>query len=475
MGITVACMELRRLGLSEKPLIAVPNHLVDQWGSAFLQLYPQANIFVAGKDFFTGRNREKAMARIATGSYDAVIVSHGSFEKIPVSDDTFERFLGLQIDQLEEATLEAKAQQSDGRGVVKELEIAKKRLVAKVKERADREGKDDGVTFEQLGIDRIFVDEADAYKNLGFISKMQRIAGLPNTESNRALDMYIKTQYVAGRSGGVIFATGTPISNTMAEMYTMQCYLAPKAMRAAGVEHFDAWAANFGEAVTSLELAPDGSGYRMHTRFAKFVNLPELLSMFRTFADVQTADMLKLPRPALLGGKPQIVCAPASPELKDFVATLVERAKNLRGVDPSIDNMLKITSDGRKAALDMRIIDPSLEPDDNKLSRAINSIHATWESGRDHRLTQLVFCDLSTPHPDKFNVYHEVRARLEERGVPESDVAFIHDADTDAKKKALFESVNAGRVRILMGSTGKMGAGTNVQKRLKALHHLDAP
>ncbi len=470
-----ACMELKRLGLAEKPMIVVPNHLVDQWGTAFLQLYPQANIFVAGKDFFSAGNRQRAMARIATGNYDAVIVAHNSFEKIPVSDDTFSEFVGRQIDQLEEATYEAKAQQGDNRRIVKELEKAKKRLVAKLKERSDRENKDDGVTFEQMGIDRVFCDEADAFKNLGFVSKMQRIAGLPNTESNRALDMYVKTQYLAERKGGVVFATGTPISNTMAEMYTMQRYLDPKGLRAAGVEHFDAWAANFGEAVTSLELAPDGSGYRMHTRFAKFVNMPELLSMFRTFSDVQTADMLKLPRPALDGGKPHIVAVPASPELKDFVATLVERAKNLRGVDPLIDNMLKITGDGRKAALDMRIIDPSHEPGDTKVSRAVDRIHAIWANGHDKRSTQLVFCDISTPHPDRFNVYDEVRDRLVERGIPESDIAFIHDADTDAKKKALYDSVNAGRVRILMGSTEKMGAGMNVQKRLKALHHLDAP
>ena len=477
LTITTACMELKRLGLAAKPMIAVPNHLVEQWGTAFLQAYPQANIFVAGKDHFSTGNRQKAMARIATGNYDAVIVSHNSFEKIPVSDETFEQFVGKQIDQLEEATYEVKAQKGDNRRIVKELEKAKKRLTAKLKERADRENKDDGVTFEQMGIDRIFVDESDFYKNLSYISKMTRIAGLPNTESNRALDMYLKTQYLGERKGGVVFATGTPISNTMAEMYTMQRYLAPKGLKAAGVEHFDAWAANFGEAVTSLELAPDGSGYRMHTRFAKFVNLPELLSMFRTFADVQTADMLKLPRPELEGGKPQITAAPASPELKAYVATLVERAKDLKSkrVDPSVDNMLKITGDGRKAALDMRIVDPFTEAYDTKVSRAIDKIHATWEAGHDDRHAQLVFCDLSTPNPDKFNIYDEVRDKLIDRGIPPKEVAFIHDADTDAKKKTLFDAVNAGRVRILMGSTEKMGAGTNVQKKLIALHHLDAP
>jgi N12 class adenine-specific DNA methylase len=295
--MAASAMEMKRLGLAAKPMIVVPNHLVEQWGAAFLRSTLMRNIFVAGKDAFAAGNRQKAMSRIATGTYDAVIVSHSSFEKLPVSDETFGRFVGKQIEQLEEAIYEARAEKGDNRRIVKELEKAKKRLTTKLKERADRENKDDAITFEQMGIDRIFVDESDLYKNLGFTSKMTRIAGLPNTESNRALDMYMKTRYLAERNGGIVFATGTPISNTMAEMYTLQRYLAPETLKAAGVEHFDAWAANFGEPVTALELAPDGSGYRMHTRFAKFVNLPELLSMFRSFADVQTADMLHLPRP----------------------------------------------------------------------------------------------------------------------------------------------------------------------------------
>jgi N12 class adenine-specific DNA methylase len=473
-----AAMEMKRLGLAHKPIIVVPNHLVEQWGAAFLQLYPQANIFVAGKDFFTTGNRQKAMARIAAGNYDAVIVAHKSFESLPVSDETFGRFVGKQIEQLEDAIYEARAEKGDNRRIVKELEKAKKRLTAKLKDRANREHKDDAVTFEQLGADRIICDEADLFKNLGFISKMTRIAGLPNTESNRALDMYMKTQYLAERHGGTVFATGTPISNTMAEMYTLQRYLDPEGLKAAGLEHFDAWAANFGEAVTALELAPDGSGYRMHTRFAKFVNLPELLSMFRSFADVQTADMLKLPRPEIEGGKPHITSAPASPALKEYVRTLVERARKLKSskIDPSVDNMLKITGDGRKAALDMRLVDPLAEiHGDTKVGRAIENIYRTWEEGKDKRLTQLVFCDLSTPNPDKFNVYDEVRDRLIAKGVPPEEIAYIHEADTDLQKKTLFDSVNAGRIRILLGSTEKMGAGTNVQKRLVALHHLDAP
>ena len=475
--MVTAAMEMKRLGLARKPMIVVPNHLVEQWGAAFLALYPQANIFVAGKDAFASGNRQKAMARIATGNYDAVIVSHKSFELLPVSDETFRRFVDKQLEQLEEAIRGAKAEKGDNRRIVKELEKAKKRLDAKLKERADREHKDATVTFEQLGIDRLFVDEADLFKNLGFVSKMNRIAGMPNTESNRALDMYMKTRYLAERGGGSVFATGTPVSNTMAEMYTLQRYLAPLTLEAAGVEHFDAWAANFAEAVTALELAPDGSGYRMNTRFAKFINLPELLSMFRSFADVQTADMLHLPRPELEGGKPGIVAAQASPQLKDYVQGLVKRSEDLKQkrIDPRVDNILKITGDGRKAALDMRLVGGFVDEGvDTKVSKAINKIYDTWQSSHDRKSTQLVFCDLSTPS-DKFNVYDEIRDKLIARGIPAREIAYIHDADTDLQKKTLFDSVNAGRVRIVLGSTEKMGAGTNVQKKLIALHHLDAP
>ncbi|MFZ0336552.1 MAG: DEAD/DEAH box helicase family protein, partial [Terracidiphilus sp.] len=388
--MTTAAMELKRLGLAHKPMIVVPNHLVEQWGAAFLALYPQAHIFLAGQDAFAAGNRRKAMSRIATGNYDAVIVSHSGFEKLPVSDATFKCFLDRQIEQLENAMVEARAESGDNRRIVKELEKAKKRLTTKLKERADRERKDDAVTFEQLGVDRLFVDESDLFKNLGFVSKMNRIAGLPNSESNRALDMYMKTRYLAQRGGGTVFATGTPISNTMAEMYTLQRYLAPMGLAAAGVEHFDAWAANFGEAVTALELAPDGSGYRMHTRFAKFVNLPELLSMFRSFADVQTADMLHLPRPEVDGGRPHITAAPASEQLKEYVGTLVERARKLKAgrVDPRADNMLKVTGDGRKAALDMRLVDPCAEiHGDTKINRAVENIYRAWDEGRDKRTT----------------------------------------------------------------------------------------
>ncbi|HEU5380271.1 MAG TPA: SNF2-related protein [Ktedonobacteraceae bacterium] len=475
--ITASVMEKKRLGLATKSMIVVPNHLVEQWGNEFLKLYPQANIFVAGKEHFTAGNREKAMARIATGNYDAVIISHKSFEALPVSNATFNRFLDQQIEALEEEIQRAAAEKGDNRSIVKQLEKSKKRLEARIKDRAGREKKDDGVTWEQLGVDNICVDEADLFKNLGYVSKMTRIAGLSNTESNRAMDMYMKTRYLAENGGGVTFATGTPISNTMAEMYTLMRYLAPEILRETGTEHFDAWAANYGEAVTSLELAPDGSGYRMNTRFAKFVNLPELLSQFRIFADIQTAEMLRLPRPELAGGKAQAVAAPASPELKDYVESLVIRAQKCRnGGDLRIDNMLKITGDGRKAALDMRLVRPDAEPNpDSKLNRAIDNVHRVWKETAVQRSTQLVFCDLSTPNPDKFNVYDEMKRNLIARGVPEKEIAYIHDADTDAKKKLLFDAVNAGRVRVLLGSTEKMGAGTNVQKKLIAMHHLDAP
>jgi hypothetical protein len=353
-------------------------------------------------------------------------------------------------------------------------------LATKLKQRADRERKDNTVTFEELGVDQLFVDEADAYKNLFYTTKMNRIAGLPNSDSNRAFDMFMKTRYIRELTGGrgVVFATGTAISNTMAEMYTMQRYLGPDLLHERGVEHFDAWAANFAEAVTALELAPDGSGYRMHTRFAKFINLPELLSMFRSVSDVQTAEMLNLPRPALCGGKPQIIAASASEALKAYIKTLTDRAEQLRSrrVDPSVDNMLKITGDGRKAALDMRLADPLADVNgDTKLGRAVDRIRAVWEATRNERSTQLVFCDLSTPDPARFNVYEEVRSRLIAAGISASEIAFIHDADSDGAKMQLFNAVNAGRVRILIGSTEKMGAGTNVQRRLRALHHLDAP
>ena len=324
------------------------------------------------------------------------------------------------------------------------------------------------------------MDEADLYKNLGYVTKMNRIAGLPNSDSNRAFDMFLKIRYLQEQNDGrgVVFATGTPISNSLAEMYTMLRYLGPQMLAERNVNHFDSWAANFAEAVTSLELSPDGSGYRMHTRFAKFVNLPELLQMFRTVADVQTADMLNLPRPALQNNRPAIEAVPASPELKAFIRTLTDRAERLRKqrVDPAVDNMLKITGEGRKAALDMRLVGSVGESCvETKVDRAVSRIVGMWDATKAARSTQLVFSDLSTPDPDKFNVYEEIRMKLTAAGVPAREIAFVHEAETDTAKKILFDSVNSGRVRILLGSTEKMGAGTNVQRRLKAMHELDAP
>jgi N12 class adenine-specific DNA methylase len=478
--MAAAAMELRRLDLAKKPMFVVPNHLVDQWGAEFLKLYPQAKLFVAGKEHFASGKRQEAMSRIATGNYDAVIVSHRSFEFLPVSDDQFNRFVEKQIAELDSELDSAKASKDENRRVVKELEKAKKRLVVRLKKRADRDSKDQTLTFEQLGVDQLFVDEADLYKNLGYASKMSRIAGMPNSDSNRAFDMFLKLRYLQEGNGGrgAVFATGTPISNSLAEMYTMLRYLAPQMLEHRSVNHFDAWAANFAEAVTSLELSPDGAGYRMNTRFAKFINLPELLQMFRSVADVQTADMLKLPRPELQNGRPAIEAAPTSPELKDFIRTLTERAEKLgtSRVDPAIDNMLKITGEGRKAALDIRLVLPEAEPPAvSKVDMAVGKIGEIWRRSAAQRSTQLVFCDLSTPDPERFNVYDDVRSKLQKAGVPASEIAFIHEAETDGAKKTLFESVNTGRVRILLGSTEKMGAGTNVQRRLIALHHLDAP
>ena len=478
--MAAAAMELRRLDLAKKPMFVVPNHLVDQWGAEFLKLYPQAQLFIAGKDHFATEKRQQAMGRIATGKYDAVIVSHRSFELLPVSDANFNRFLQKQVAELDAEIGQANESKGYNRRIVKELEKAKKRLTVRLKTRADRDSKDKTLTFEELGVDQIFVDEADLYKNLAYVTKMNRIAGLPNSDSNRALDMFLKTRYLQEQNDGrgVVFATGTPISNTLAEMYTMMRYLAPESLSERGVNHFDPWAANFAEAVTSLELAPDGSGYRMNTRFAKFINLPELLTMFRSVADVQTADMLNLPRPELQNGRPTIEASPASPQLKAFIQTLTERAEKLKKerVNPAVDNMLKITGEGRKAALDLRLVQPSAEPaQETKVDRAVSNVVKIWKATEQARSTQLIFSDLSTPDPIRFNVYSDVRAKLVRAGIPQKEIAFIHDAESDTAKKVLFDAVNAGRIRVLLGSTEKMGAGTNVQQRLVALHHLDAP
>jgi N12 class adenine-specific DNA methylase len=475
--MVAAAMELKRLGLARKPLFVVPNHMLEQFSSELLTLYPAANILVASKEDFEKERRQTLMSRIATGNWDAVIVTHSGFERIPLSQGTQEAFFTEQIEALENAITE---QQREDRGsrIVKELEKAKKRLETRLKELLAEGRKDDGLTFEQLGVDRLFVDEAHHFKNLFYVSKMTRIAGLPQTASQRALDMFLKVRHLQqAHGGGVVFATGTPIANSVAEMFTMQRYLQLTAMQELKIDHFDAWAGTFGEPVTAMELSPDGSGYRLNTRFARFINVPELMAQFRQVADILTAAMLQLPVPALRGGKPTIISAPCSPELKRIVEGLVQRADRLRTgrVKPNEDNMLLVTSDGRKAALDLRLIDPTL-PDlpDSKVNRAVAEVERIWRETTEQRSVQLVFCDLSIPGPC-FSVYTDMRDKLVARSVPLDEIAFIQDFDSDAAKAALFRDVREGRVRILFGSTAKMGSGTNVQRRLIALHHLDAP
>ena len=476
--MVAAAMELKRLKLANKPLFAVPNHMLGQFSTELLMLYPGANILVAGKEDFEARSRQKLFSRIATGNWDAVIVTHSGFERIPLSHETQVKFFEEQLEELEK--IKREHADPENRRLVKELEKAKKRLEARLEDLAAAHKKDNTLTFEELGVDRLFVDEAHYFKNLFYVSKMTRIAGLPQTASERAFDMYLKVRHVqsVNNGGGVVFATGTPIANSMAEMFTMQRYLQPQALQKHNLHHFDGWAATFGEPVTAMELSPDGAGYRLNTRFARFINVPELMQIFRQTADVQTAQMLNLARPKLEGEKPAIRNAPASEELKKFVEGLAKRAESLRTgrVDPREDNMLKITTEGRKAALDLRLMRPSL-PDDpqSKVNLAVEKIHQIWDATRENRLTQLVFCDLSTPVDKGFSVYRDMADKLKRLGVPDGEIAFIQDYDADNAKLALFRAVREGKIRVLFGSTQKMGSGTNVQERLIALHHLDAP
>jgi len=476
--MVAAAMELKRLGLARKPMFAVPNHMLGQFSTELLTLYPGANILVAGKEDFESQNRKKLFSRIATGNWDAVIVTHSGFERIPLAYDTKKRFFDEQLHELE--MIRREHADSSNRRLVKELEKAKKRLEAKLQALAADHRKDNTLTFEELGVDRIFVDEAHYFKNLFYVTKMTRIAGLPQTASERAFDMYLKVRHVQSMNGGggVVFATGTPIANSMAEMFTMQRYLQPEDLKKHNLHHFDSWAATFGEPVTAMELSPDGAGYRLNTRFARFINVPELMQIFRQSADVQTATMLNLPRPKLDGEKPTVRNAPATPELKAFVQELAARAERLKSnrVDPSEDNMLKITSEGRKAALDLRLMKPSA-PDDpqGKVNQAVENIFRIWQESKPERSAQLVFCDLSTPKDKGFSVYRDAADKLERLGVPGGDIAFIQDYDSDTAKLSLFRDVRAGKVRVLFGSTQKMGSGTNVQERLIALHHFDAP
>ena len=488
-------MEMKRLGLCTKSLVVVPNHITEQWAAEWLQLYPAANILVATERDFEKHNRRRLCARIATGDYDAVIIGHSQLMKIPLSRERQREILRRQINEVLLAISDAKRQRAEN-FTIKQMERTRKSLETRMEKLNDQSTKDDTVTFEELGIDRLFIDESHNFKNLFLMTKMRNVGGIAQTEAQKSSDLFAKCQYLdeLTNSHGVIFATGTPISNSMVELYTIQRYLQYGTLQEMGLVHFDDWASDFGETVTAIELAPEGSGYRPKTRFAKFFNLPELMATFKMVADVQTADMLNLPVP-----KANFHTEVIQPnELqRAVVAELAERAERVRArlVDPSTDNMLRITNDGRKLALDMRLINPLATDDPNgKVATCARNVARIWAQTRDQRSTQLIFCDLSTPNknapiemqknaegiyemiPDQFtDVYNDLKKKLMAEGIPEEEIAFIHDAKTEQKKKELFAKVRGGEVRILMGSTAKMGAGTNVQDRLIALHDLDCP
>ena len=475
--MVAAAMEMKRLGLCTKSLIVVPNHITEQWAAEWLQLYPSANILVATKKDFETQNRKKFCSRIATGDYDAIIIGHSQFEKIPISVERQQAILERQIEEILAGIEQARAQKAE-RYTVKQMERTRKSLEARLAKLNDQSRKDDTVTFEQLGVDRLFIDESHYFKNLFLATKMRNVGGIAQTEAQKSSDLFMKTQYLDELTGGrgVIFATGTPISNSMVELYTIQRYLQYRMLQEMGLVHFDDWASNFGETVTAIELSPEGTGYRAKTRFAKFYNLPELMAAFKGAADIQTADMLGLPVPK--ANFHTEVIKPSEIQ-KEMIKGLAERAEKIHagGVDPHVDNMLRITNDGRKLALDMRLIQP-LAPDDpdGKVAVCARNVFRIWEQTKEKRSAQLVFCDLSTPTTDgSFSVYDDLKKKLMDAGIPEEEIAFIHTADSEAKKKELFSKVRAGQVRVLLGSTAKMGAGTNVQDKLIALHDLDCP
>ena len=475
--MVAAAQESKRLGLCQKSLFVVPNHLTEQWASEYLQLYPSANILVATKKDFETKNRKKFCGRIATGDYDAVIIGHSQFEKIPMSLERQRAILQQQLDEVLDGISELKKNRGDNFSI-KQLERTKKTVKQKLDKLNDQSRKDDVVTFEELGVDRIFIDEAHYYKNLAAFTKMRNVGGISQTEAMKSSDLYMKCRYLDELTGGrgVVFATGTPISNSMVEMYTMQKYLQYGALRRNDLLHFDAWASTFGETVTAIELSPEGTGYRAKTRFAKFYNLPELMAMFKETADIQTADMLKLPVPE--AHYHSVVLKPSETQ-KEMVASLSERAERVRNkmVDSSVDNMLLITNDGRKLALDQRLMNDMLpDSETSKVGACAENVFDIWQRTADRKSTQMVFCDLSTPHGDgKFNVYDDLRNKLIAKGISAEEIAYIHTANSEAQKKELFGKVRSGQVRVLIGSTQKMGAGTNVQTKLAALHHLDCP
>ena len=475
--MVAAAMESKRLGLCQKSLFVVPNHLTEQWATEFLQLYPAANILVATRKDFETKNRKKFCGRIATGDYDAIIIGHSQFEKIPMSVERQRAILEQQIDEIMMGISEAKREKAEN-FTIKQMEKTKKGLQAKIDKLNDQSRKDDVVTFEELGVDRIFIDESHYFKNLFLYTKMRNVGGIAQTEAQKSSDLFMKCRYLDEITGGrgIVFATGTPISNSMVELYTIQRYLQMSALEEQGLQHFDAWAANYGETVTAIELSPEGTGYRAKTRFAKFYNLPELMSVFKNVADIQTADMLKLPVPE--AHYHNIALKPSEYQ-KEIVASLAERAEKVRNreVDSSVDNMLMITNDGRKLALDQRLVNPMLPSDPNsKAAKCAENVFEIWQRTAGQRSTQMIFCDLSTPKDDgTFSVYDDIRAKLLELGVPENEIAFIHNAKSEVQKKDLFGKARSGQVRILLGSTQRMGAGTNCQQKLIALHHLDCP
>ena len=501
--MVAAAMESKRLGLCQKSIFVVPNHLTEQWASEFLRLYPSANILVTKQRDFETKNRKKFCARIATGDYDAVIIGHSQFEKIPISKQRQERLLQDQIAEITMGISELK--ESGGEKFsVKELERTKRGLESRLEKLRADDRKDDVVTFEELGVDRMFVDEAHNYKNLFLYTKMRNVAGLSTTDAQKSSDMFGKCRYMDELTGnrGVVFATGTPVSNSMTELYTMQRYLQYARLEEMHMTHFDCWASRFGETVTALELAPEGKGYRPRTRFSRFFNLPELMNLFKEVADIKTADQLHLPVPEV--EYHNVVAKPTEVQ-KGLVQELSERAAAIHSgsVDPSTDNMLKVTSDGRKLGLDQRIINPDFpDQDGSKVNLCVENILQVWKDGEADKLTQLVFCDISTPQaapkakkavstnldtsaPESamlpmeekapFTVYDDIRSKLIAKGIPAEQIAFIHDANTEVKKKELFGKVRSGQVRVLLGSTSKMGAGTNVQDRLVAIHDVDCP
>ena len=475
--MVAAAMESKRLGLCNKSLFVVPNHLTEQWAAEFLQLYPAANILVATKRDFETKNRKKFCGRIATGDYDAVIIGHSQFEKIPMSIERQRAILEQQLEELTDGIMDLKRNRGENFSI-KQLEKSKKSVKQKLEKLNDQSRKDDVVTFEELGVDRLFIDESHYYKNLYLYTKMRNVGGIAQTEAQKSSDLFMKCRYLDELTGGrgTVFATGTPISNSMVELYTIQRYLQYNTLVKNNLQHFDSWASTFGETVTAVELTPEGTGYRAKTRFAKFYNLPELMAMFKEVADIKTADMLELPVPEAHFHN---VAVKPSEMQKEMVASLAERAEKVRGggVDSSVDNMLKITNDGRKLALDQRMLNDML-PDfeGSKINACVDNIYRIWKENADKKSAQLVFCDLSTPKNDgTFSVYNDIRKKLIERGIPESEVKFIHEADTDMKKKELFQKTRKGEVRVLLGSTQKMGAGTNVQDKLIALHDVDCP